>query len=84
MENREWKKIEGFDFKEILFDEYNGIAKITINRPRYRNAFTPRTTWEMSQAFAWCREAQRSCVLRILPVAPCSNSERNSTRRGYL
>ena len=47
MENREWKKIEGFDFKEILFDEYNGIAKITINRPRYRNAFTPRTTWEM-------------------------------------
>ena len=31
---REWKKIEGFDFQEILFEEYNGIAKITINRPR--------------------------------------------------
>lgn len=30
---REWKKIEGFDFQEILFEEYNGIAKITINRP---------------------------------------------------
>ena len=28
------------DFEEILFEEYNGIAKITINRPRYRNAFT--------------------------------------------
>ena len=55
---REWKKIEAFDFKEILFEEYQGIAKITINRPRYRNAFTPRTTWEMSQAFAYCREAQ--------------------------
>ena len=41
---RIWKKIEGFDFKEILFEEYNGIAKITINRPRYRNAFTPCTT----------------------------------------
>ena len=41
---REWKKIEGFDFKEIIFEEYNHIAKITINRERYRNAFTPLTT----------------------------------------
>ena len=53
---REWKKIEGFDFKEILFEEYNHIAKITINRPRYRNAFTPLTVWEMSQAFTYCRD----------------------------
>ena len=30
MANREWKTIEGFDFKEILFEEYNHIAKITI------------------------------------------------------
>ena len=50
---RNWKKISGFDFKEILFEEYNHIAKITINRERYRNAFTPLTTWEMSQAFAY-------------------------------
>ena len=56
MENREWKSIEGFDFKEILFEEYNHIAKITINRPRYRNAFTPLTVWEMSQAFIYCRD----------------------------
>ena len=53
---REWKTIR--DFKEILFEEYNGIAKITINRPQYRNAFTPKTTWELSQAFAMCREMQ--------------------------
>lgn len=52
---REWKKIEGFDFKEIIFEEYHHIAKITINRERYRNAFTPLTTWEMSQAFSYCR-----------------------------
>ena len=54
--NRNWKKIEAFDFKEILFEEYNHIAKITINRPRYRNAFTPLTTWELSQAFTYCRD----------------------------
>ena len=40
MEKREWKTIK--EYKDILFDYYNGIAKITINRPRYRNAFTPR------------------------------------------
>ena len=53
---RNWKVIEGYDFKEILFEEYNHVAKITINRPRYRNAFTPLTTWELSQAFNACRD----------------------------
>ena len=57
MEKREWKPIEGFNFEEILFEEYNHIAKVTINRPRYRNAFTPKTVCEMSQAFNYCREA---------------------------
>ena len=54
MEKRQWKTIR--EFEEILFEEYNGIAKITINRPRYRNAFTPKTTQELSEAFALCRE----------------------------
>lgn len=54
MAQREWKTIRNFE--EILFEEYNHIAKITINRARYRNAFTPRTTWEMSQALSICRE----------------------------
>ena len=56
MEKREWKTIDGFNFKEILFEEYHHIAKITINRPCYRNAFTPLTVWEMSQAFTYCRD----------------------------
>ena len=85
METREWKKIEDFDFKEILFEEYNGIAKITINRPRYRNAFTPRTTWEMSQAFAWCREAQRIGVVILTgagDMAFCSGGDMHVKGRG--
>jgi len=56
MTQRQWKEI--CPFEEILFEEYNHIAKITINRPRYRNAFTPRTTAELSEAFAICRERQ--------------------------
>lgn len=54
MEQRIWKPTH--TFKEILFEEYNHIAKITINRARYRNAFTPLTTLELSQAFSICRE----------------------------
>lgn len=82
---REWKKIEGFDFQEILFEEYNGIAKITINRPRYRNAFTPCTTWEMSQAFAYCREASRISVVILTgagDMAFCSGGDMNVKGRG--
>lgn len=58
---RIWNKIK--DFQEILFEEYNGIAKITINRARYRNAFTPLTVMEISQALVYCREAQDICVV---------------------
>ena len=85
MEKREWKPIEGFDFKEILFDEFDGIAKITINRPRYRNAFTPRTTWEMSQALAWCREARHIGVVILTGAgdkAFCSGGDMNVKGRG--
>ena len=38
--SREWTTIK--EYEEILFDYYNGIARITINRERYRNAFTPK------------------------------------------
>ena len=56
---REWKQIK--EYEEILFDFYNGIARITINRERYRNAFTPTTTTEMSDALYICRERPDIC-----------------------
>lgn len=58
-----WTKIK--DFKEIILEECEGIAKITINRPRYRNAFTPLTTWELSQAFSIVREKQSISVVLL-------------------
>ena len=56
---RNWECIK--QYEEILFDFWNGIARITINRPRYRNAFTPLTVAEMSDALRYCREAQEVC-----------------------
>ena len=82
---REWKNIEGFAFKEILFEEYNHIAKITINRERYRNAFTPLTTWEMSQAFAYCRESSSIRVVILTGAgdkAFCSGGDMHVKGRG--
>mgnify|MGYP003294247948 FL=1 len=69
-------------FKEIILEEYNGIAKVTINRPRYRNAFTPLTTLELSQAFTIIREAQHIRVA-ILTGAPTQRLE-NQTEEEWL
>ena len=82
---REWIPVEGFNFQEILFETYNGIAKITINRPRYRNAFTPQTTWEMSQAFAYCREDANVSVVILTGAgdkAFCAGGDMNVKGRG--
>ena len=85
MEKREWKPITGFNFEEILFEEYNHIAKVTINRPRYRNAFTPRTVWEMSQAFSYCRETLDIRVVILTGAgdkAFCSGGDMHVKGRG--
>ena len=85
MKTREWKKIEGFDFKEILFEQYARIAKITINRERYRNAFTPLTTLEMSQAFNHCREASDIRVVLLTGAgdkAFCAGGDMHVKGRG--
>ena len=50
----EWKTKRTYD--EILYETYNGIAKITINRPEVHNAFTPNTVAKMLDAFADARD----------------------------
>lgn len=80
---RTWITIKSYE--DILFDFYNGIARITINRPRYRNAFTPTTTGEMSDALRICRENQEICVVVITGAgdkAFCSGGDQNVKGRG--
>lgn len=52
----DWKPIR--EFEEILFHQYNGIARISINRPEVHNAFTPLTVEEMIQAMNICRDSE--------------------------
>lgn len=49
-----WKTIK--EYKEILFSEFEGIAKISINRPHVHNAFTPLTVSEMIDAMNICKD----------------------------
>lgn len=49
----EWQ--EAGQYADILYHKAEGIAKITINRPEVRNAFTPRTVDEMAHALADAR-----------------------------
>ncbi len=49
-----WKR--GKEYKEIVYETMDGIAKITINRPQVRNAFTPLTVKEMFDAFSIARD----------------------------
>ena len=44
------------EYEEIKYSFYNGIAKISINRPQVHNAFTPLTVSEMIDAMELARQ----------------------------
>lgn len=44
------------DYSDILYATAGGIGKITINRPEVRNAFRPKTLFELSAAFEAARD----------------------------
>ena len=50
----DWKPVK--EYREILFQQYEGIARISINRPQVHNAFTPLTVQEMIDAMTYCRQ----------------------------
>ncbi len=49
MKNIPWKKAGTFE--DITYKKANGVARIAFNRPEVRNAFRPKTTSELYQAF---------------------------------
>ena len=56
-----WETIKTYE--DILFQFYNGIAKISINRPHKHNAFTPLTVQEMSEAMELARQDPKIGVI---------------------
>ena len=57
--NYDWQPIPlAKEFEEILFQQFDGIARISINRPKVHNAFTPKTVDEMIAAMNYCRDTE--------------------------
>jgi naphthoate synthase len=52
----EWQRSSASDYTDIWYDTFEGVAKITINRPEVRNAFRPTTLFELSHAFNVARD----------------------------
>jgi naphthoate synthase len=46
-----WEIPEDLGYRDILYHQAEGIAKLTINRPEVRNAFRPETVRELIDAF---------------------------------
>lgn len=55
MSQFDWKVLNR-NYEDVIYETYNGIAKITINRPEVRNAFRPKTVMELIDAFTIARE----------------------------
>ena len=78
MSNRKWEKIK--DYEDILFEKFEGIAKITINRNKVYNALSPQTNREMLDAMDYCRESQEIGVIILTGIgdkAFCSGGDQN-------
>lgn len=73
-----WESIK--DYSDIKFEFFEGIAKITINRPEVYNAFRPETNMEMLEAMDICRERNDINVVILTGVgdkAFCSGGDQN-------
>jgi len=80
---RNWETIT--EYSDILFEFYNGIAKISINRPEVYNAFRPETNMQMLEAMDVCRERTDIRVIVLTGTgdkAFCSGGDQNVKGKG--
>ncbi|MFP7170540.1 1,4-dihydroxy-2-naphthoyl-CoA synthase [Terribacillus sp. 7520-G] len=72
-------------YEDILYEEYNQIAKISINRPEVRNAFRPQTVNELIDAFTYARDDSNIGVIVLAGVgdkAFCSGGDQKVRGHG--
>lgn len=79
--------VEG-DYRDIIYQSAEGIAKIAINRPEVHNAFRPQTLFELQDAFNRARDDDQVGVIILTGVgneAFCSGGDiRIRGDDGYL
>ena len=81
--NRNWQTIKKYE--DILFEYFEGIAKITINRPQVYNAFRPKTNDEILEALEMCHTNPDIDVIILTgkgDKAFCSGGDQNVKGKG--
>lgn len=63
-----WQAVKSYE--DIRYEQTAGIAKLTINRPHKRNAFRPKTVFELYDAFARIREDTSIGVVLLTGAGP--------------
>ncbi|PNW57976.1 UNVERIFIED_CONTAM: 1,4-dihydroxy-2-naphthoyl-CoA synthase [Euhalothece sp. KZN 001] len=63
-----WQKVK--EYEDIIYEQGDGIAKLTINRPHKRNAFRPKTVFELYDAIARIREDTSIGVVLLTGAGP--------------
>lgn len=64
----QWQTVK--EYEDIIYEKIDGIAKITINRPQKRNAFRPKTIFELYEAFIDAREDPEIGVVLFTGAGP--------------
>jgi naphthoate synthase len=71
-----WSSIPNVrEFDDITYKKHDGIARIAFNRPEVRNAFRPKTIFEMYAAFADAREDTSIGVVLLTGVGPAQDGK---------
>lgn len=70
MNTANWETVK--EFEDITYKKSNGVARIAFNRPDVRNAFRPKTTSELFEAFLDAREDTSIGVVLLSAEGPSS------------
>jgi|TARA_Y100000385_G_scaffold21592_1_gene21169 naphthoate synthase len=92
MSKIQWKTAK--EYEDITYKKFNGVARIAFNRPALRNAFRPKTTSELYEAFYDANEDTSIGVVLLSAEGPspkdgvysfCSGGDQKARgREGYV
>ncbi len=92
MKKVNWKTVK--EFNDITYKKSDGVARIAFNRPEVRNAFRPKTTSELYEAFYDAQEDTSIGVILLSAEGPspkdgvysfCSGGDQKSRgHKGYV
>jgi len=68
MDNTKWETAK--EYVDITYRKRNGVARIAFNRPEVRNAFRPKTVFELFEAFVDAREDRSIGVVLLSGEGP--------------